>query len=52
MTDKRWMRTLSGAKLESLVGNMKYGNLAEAEIERRARKRARRQQRLALAKAA
>ena len=35
MTDKRLVRTLSGEKLEALVGRSPLGELAEAEIKRR-----------------
>ena len=41
MTDKRLMRTLSGEKLEALIGSSPLSALAEAEIKRRAQKRTR-----------
>jgi len=41
MTDKRLMRTLSGEKLEALIGSSPLSALAEAEIARRQRRRAR-----------
>ena len=34
MTDKRWVRTLSGAKLEALIGQSPMSALAEKEIAR------------------
>ena len=37
MTDKRWVRTLSGAKLAALVGQTALGALAAKEIARRDR---------------
>ena len=49
MTDKRWMRMLSGAKLAALVGQSPRGALAEIEIERRKRRRERKASRLAQA---
>ena len=49
MTDKRWMRMLSGAKLAALVGQSPMGSLAEMEIERRKRRRERKASRLAQA---
>ena len=45
MTDKRWLRTLSGAKLAALVGQSPMGALAEVEIARRGRRRERKQAR-------
>ena len=50
MTDKRLMRTLSGEKLEALIGSSPLSALAEAEIARRQRRRA--QKAKALPKAA
>ena len=49
MTDKRWVRTLSGAKLEALIGQSPMGALAEKEIARRKKRRARKAPRLAKA---
>ena len=49
MTDKRWLRTLSGAKLEALIGQSPMGALAEVEIARREKRRARKATRLAKA---
>ena len=41
MTDKKWIRTLSEAKLAAMVGQSPMGALVEAEIKRRAQKRTR-----------
>ncbi|MBQ3288371.1 MAG: hypothetical protein IJH50_03060 [Kiritimatiellae bacterium] len=49
MTDKRLMRTLSGVKLEMLVGRGPVGELAEAEIARREKRRTKKAKRLAKA---
>ena len=50
MTDKRLMRTLSGVELETLAGkDGLIGELAEAEIARREKRRAKKAQRLAKA---
>ena len=49
MTDKRWLRTLSGAKLEALSGQSPMGALAEVEIVRRKKRRARKATRFAKA---
>ena len=49
MTDKRWLRTLSGAKLEALIGRSPTDALAEVEIARRKKRRARKAARLAKA---
>ena len=46
MTEKRLMRMLSGAKLESVVGRPWLGKFVEEEIARRAKRRARKSQRL------
>ena len=45
MTDKRWLRTLSGAKLAVLIGQSPMSALAEVEIARRGRRRERKQAR-------
>ena len=49
MTDKRWVRTLSGSKLEALIGQSPMGALAEVEIARREKRWARKVTRLAKA---
>ena len=49
MTDKRLVRTLSGEKLEALVGRSPLGELAEAEIKRREKKRMKKQGNIARA---
>ena len=49
MTDKRWLRTLSGAKLVALIGQSPMGALAEVENARREKRRARKATRLAKA---
>ena len=49
MTDKRWLRTLSGAKLKAQIGQSPMGALAEVEIARRKKRRARKTTRLAKA---
>ena len=49
MTDKRLMRTLNGEKLAAFVGRGPIGELAEAEIARREKRRAKKAQRLAKA---
>ena len=41
MTDKKFVRTLSGEKLEALVVQSHLSELAKAEIKRREKKRER-----------
>ena len=43
MTDRKFVRTLSGEKLEALVGQSRLSELAKAEIKRREKKQERKE---------